>query len=395
MPTAAEPFRVVIAPDKFKGSLTADEVVDILARSLTTAVPGIEIVSRPIADGGEGTVDTVLTLGYPAVHATVHGPLGAPVLARYAMREHTAVIEMAAAAGLALLPGAPDPDTAAAADTFGVGELVVDALDRGATRIVLGIGGSASTDGGQGLVRALGARLRTSCGTDPRPGGAGLRDVEAVDVSGLDPRLAGVDLVVACDVDNPLVGPHGAAAVYGPQKGADPAVVRDLNTALGTWADVVATATGHDRRAEAGLGAGGGTAFGAVAVLGGRLTSGIDVIADLTDFDTDLRRTDLLIVGEGSLDAQSLRGKGPIGLAGRALRAGVRAVAVVGRNELASGETQLAGLSRVYALTDLEPRPEVCMSDARRLLAELGDHLAQDVLSGRTADPAPGADPDS
>ena len=383
MPTAAEPFRVVVAPDKFKGSLTADEVVDILARSLAAAVPGIGITARPIADGGEGTVDTVLALGYTARHATVQGPLGEPVTARYAMREHTAVIEMAAAAGLALLPGVPDPDSAATADTFGVGELVADALDHGATRIVLGIGGSASTDGGQGLVRALGVRLHSSSGDGTRPGGRALRDVDAVDVSGLDHRLAGVDLVVACDVDNPLVGSHGAAAVYGPQKGADPAAVRELDTALGTWADAVAAATGHDRRTEAGLGAGGGTAFGAVAVLGGRLASGIEVIADLTDFDTDLQRADLLIVGEGSLDAQSLRGKGPIGLAGRARRAGVRVVAVVGRNELTPGQTRAAGLSRVYALTDLEPRPEVCMRDARRLLAAVGDLVARDVVSGQ------------
>ena len=211
---------VVVAPDKFKGSLAAADVAAALARGLRRQVPHARVVEHPVADGGEGTVEMVLRHGFRPITCQVDGPTGEPVRARYALRGDVAVIEMAASAGLALLPGgAPDDRTARTASTFGVGELIRDALGRGARRIVLGVGGSATTDGGAGMAAALGARLSAPSGTVRPAGGASLLSAERLDLDGLDPRVAEATVVVACDVDNPLAGPQGAAAVYGPQKG--------------------------------------------------------------------------------------------------------------------------------------------------------------------------------
>ncbi len=204
---------VLVAPDKFKGSLTAAEVAAAVAGAL--AVPAVEL---PVADGGDGTVDAAVACGFTRVTRTVTGPTGEPVEASYARRGDTAVVELAEASGLRRLPGGPEPLTAT---SHGTGELVADAVRQGATRVVLGLGGSACTDGGAGLVRALGARFLDAAGADLPPGGAALRDLERIDISGLL-DLSAVEFVVASDVDNPLLGPHGAAAVYGPQKGADP-----------------------------------------------------------------------------------------------------------------------------------------------------------------------------
>ena len=212
---------VVVAPDKFKGSVTAPAAAAALVRGLRRAWPAVRTIEHPIADGGEGTVDMVLGHGFRPITCSVHGPTGEPVQARYALRGDVAVVEMAAAAGLALLPaGVPDDDTARSASTFGVGELIRDALDRGARHIVLGIGGSATTDGGAGMAAALGARLSGPTGPVLPEGGASLFSADRLELAGLDARLRETTVVVACDVDNPLTGPAGAAVVYGPQKGA-------------------------------------------------------------------------------------------------------------------------------------------------------------------------------
>ena len=234
------------------------------------------------------------------------------VTATYALRDGTAVIEMASAAGLGVLgTGGPSPATARHASTVGVGALIKDALDRGADRIVLGVGGSATTDGGAGLLVGLGARLLDVHGEQLYPSGHSLGAVHTLDIGGLHPRLRDVELIVACDVDNPLTGPYGAAAVYGPQKGADPSTVAALDRALGRWADIVACRLVHDLRDQPGVGAAGGAAFGMAAVLGARLTSGIELLLDLGGFSDVITGASLVLVGEGSLDAQSLRGKGP------------------------------------------------------------------------------------
>ncbi|MGB0101255.1 MAG: glycerate kinase [Nocardioides sp.] len=371
------PFRVVVAPDKFKGSLSADEVAAVLGQALGRP-PGVEVVQHPVADGGEGTVALALSVGFEAVDVTVSGPLGDPVEATFAIRDEVAILEMAAAAGLGLLPGPPDVRTARSATTRGVGELILAAAERGATRIVVGAGGSASTDGGAGALRAMGVDLMPADGSprrlDQRP-------------TCLDPRLAEVNLVVASDVDNPLLGPAGAASVFAPQKGADAATVAALEHRLEDWAATVAATTGADLRDLPGGGAAGGLAFGLAAVGGARLVPGAALLLELTGFDRLVRTADLVIVGEGSLDAQSLRGKGPIGVARATSQHDVPVIAVAGRNELQEGDWRDAGLRAVYSLTDLEDDPEICMQDARRLLCELASSIADDWLPRRPGGP--------
>jgi glycerate kinase len=371
----------VVAPDKFKGSLSAADVAAALARGLRRRLPLARVVEHPVADGGEGTVEMVLRHGFRPITCQVNGPTGERVRARYALRGDVAVIEMAAAAGLALLPGGvPDDRTARTASTFGVGELIRDALTRGARRIVLGVGGSATTDGGAGMAAALGARLSAASGTVLPAGGASLLSAERLELDGLDGRLAEATIVVACDVDNPLVGPQGAAAVYGPQKGAGEATVELLDGALTHWADLVAVATAQDLRALPGAGAAGGLGFGAAALLGAEIRSGIDYLLDLSGFEGTVADADLVIVGEGSLDQQSLRGKGPIGVAAVAARAGARVVAVAGRVSVPEARLRDRGVEAVYTLADLEPDVRRSMRSAAELLETTAERIAADWL---------------
>lgn len=369
------PYRVVVAPDKFKGSLRAEEVAETIAEVLARC-PRVEVVKHPVADGGEGTVDLALAAGFEPVAVNVTGPLGRPVTATFATRGQMAVIEMASAAGLALLPDMPTPGTAWSATTYGVGELILAAVDRGATHVVVGAGGSATTDGGAGAVEALGTDV-AALGQQPHRSATPRRR--------LDGRLSEIDLVVACDVDNPLVGPAGAAAVYAPQKGADPRCVAALENRMTAWAEAVAAATNHDLRHLPGAGAAGGLAFGLVAVAGARLVSGAELLLELTGFDDVAASADLVIVGEGSLDHQSLRGKGPVGVARAASRRGATVIAVTGRNELTEIEQREAGLSAVYSLSDVEGDPEVCMREARRVLRTVADKIVDDWVDRRIA----------
>jgi glycerate 2-kinase len=383
-PASARPL-VVVAPDKFKGSLGAAAVAAALGRGLRRGLPGVRVVEHPIADGGEGSVEVVLAHGFRPVTCEVHGPTGEPVPATYALRGDSALVEMAAAAGLGRLPGStPDDRTARTASTYGVGQLVRDALDRGARRIVLAVGGSATTDGGAGMVAALGARAAAASGPVLPEGGAHLLDVERLDLSGLDGRLTGATVVVACDVDNPLTGPSGAAAVYGPQKGATAETVALLDRALGHWADVVAAATGHDLRDLPGAGAAGGLGFGAAALLGAEVRSGIDTLLDLSGFADTVAGADLVIVGEGSLDEQSLHGKGPVGVAAAAVRAGARVVAVAGRSSVAIDRLRAVGIDAVHTLSELEPDPALSMRHAADLLETTAGRIAAGWPRDRT-----------
>lgn len=377
---------VVIAPDKFKGSATAGRVASALARGLHHVAPQRSVVEFPIADGGEGTVDMMVAQGFAAVTCQVAGPMQHKVNATYALREGTAVIEMAAAAGLGLLGlGGPNSTTARTASTLGVGALIADALDQGADRIVLGVGGSATTDGGAGLLVGLGAQLLDAHGDPLYPCGYDLSAVHDLDTGGLDSRLRDVDLIVACDVDNPLLGPFGAAAVYGPQKGADRLTVVELEEALAQWAGVVAHRVGHDLRNEPGVGAAGGAAFGLAAVLGARLSSGIELLLDLGGFGEIVKGASLVLVGEGSLDAQSLRGKGPIGVARAAQRQGIPVVAVAGRASVTPDELNAVGVDAVYTLAALEADELQCMINAEALIEQIGSSIARDYLTVATA----------
>jgi glycerate kinase len=346
-------------------------------------VPGIAVSAVPVADGGEGTVDAVVAAaGFRRLRAFVSGPTGRPVPASFAVRGETAVIESAQACGLWRLPGGePAPLTAT---SYGVGELIAAALDAGCTRIVLGLGGSACTDGGAGLVQALGARVMGADGTALPPGGGGaaLAHVCDLDVAELAVRLKGIDVTVACDVDNPLLGPNGAAAVYGPQKGATPGDVRVLDDALAAWSVAVARAIDTDEYATyPGAGAAGGMGFAALALLGAHLRPGIELMLELADFAQRASGSALVITGEGSLDAQSLRGKAPAGVARAANGLGVPVVAVSGVCDLSTKQLRAAGFSAAYALTDLEDDVDRCIAHAGPLLELLGERIGRAHLA--------------
>ncbi|HZI97428.1 MAG TPA: glycerate kinase [Actinomycetales bacterium] len=371
-------MRVVVAPDKFRGSLTASEAAEAIADGVRDADPSADVATVPVADGGEGTIEAALSAGYRRIDHDVTGPTGEQVTAAVALSPDggTAVVELAAASGLSLLDE-PAPLTAS---TRGTGELVRHALDAGARTVVLAVGGSAGTDGGAGLLAALGARALDAEGSELGDGGAALRGISRLDLDGLDPRLSPAGVVLACDVDNPLLGPRGAAAVFGPQKGATPDDVRLLDEALQRWADAVEAATGADHRDVPGAGAAGGAGIAALGVLGARAVPGVDVVLDLVDFDDRLLGADLVITGEGSFDAQSLAGKAPVGVALRARAAGVPAVVLAGRLDgVDDAALRSVGIEAAHDLSEVCDDPDRRMSDA----AELLRRLAAWVVSAR------------
>ncbi|MET7603516.1 glycerate kinase [Streptomyces avermitilis] len=372
--------RVLIAADKFKGSLTAVQVAERVTAGLRRVAPAVEVEALPVADGGDGTVDAAVAAGFERRAVRVAGPLGEEVTAAFALRGGTAVVEMAEASGLQRLPkGVFAPLTAS---TYGSGELLRAALDAGARTIVFGVGGSATTDGGAGMLAALGARFVDAEGEPVAPGGGGLSELALADLSGLDPRLAEIELVLASDVDNPLTGPKGAPAVYGPQKGAAPDDVATLDAALGHFASVLEKAIGPqaaEYAAAPGAGAAGGIGYGAL-VLGARFRPGIEVMLDVLGFAPALDRATLVITGEGSLDEQTLHGKAPAGVAAAARAAGKEVVAVCGRLALPPQELGRAGIRRAYPLTEVEPDIAQCIADAGPILERVAENIARDFL---------------
>ncbi|GAA1263713.1 glycerate kinase [Arthrobacter pascens] len=383
-------MRIVIAPDKFKGSLSAPDVARHLETGLQSAAGhNLEVLRIPVADGGEGTLDAAVGSGFTRRSAVVSGPTGQPLTAEFAVRGREAVIEMAAASGLAVLPGGPDSATAKAATSLGTGELIRAALDAGCRHIILGVGGSANTDGGAGILQGLGARLLDADGGDLPPGGAALADLAGIDFSGFDSRLDDARFILASDVDNPLLGPDGAPAIFGPQKGATPADVRKLDGALSNFVQVLASEIGPRALKAAGApgaGAAGGVGYAAIAVLAATRRPGIDVVLEFTRLADRLEGADLVITGEGSLDEQSLLGKTPVGVARAAAAAGVPVVAVCGRTTLTPQQQRESGFRQVYPLTSLESKVEVCIAEAGPLLEELGKQICREL-----ADPTPAA----
>ncbi|MFI9293249.1 glycerate kinase [Streptomyces gardneri] len=372
---------VLVAADKFKGSLTAVQVAERVTAGLRRVVPELTVETLPVADGGDGTVAAAVAAGFERREVRVTGPLGEQVTAAYALRGTTAVVEMAEASGLQLLPaGVFAPLTAT---TYGSGELLRAALDAGATTVVFGVGGSATTDGGAGMLAALGARFLDAAGEPVGPGGAPLADLATADLTGLDARFASVDLILASDVDNPLTGPKGAPAVYGPQKGATPDDVRTLDAALAHFATVLEKAIGP-KAAEAalapGAGGAGGIGYGAL-ILGASFRPGIELMLEVLGFAPALERATLVITGEGSLDEQTLHGKAPAGVAAAARAAGKEVVAVCGRLALAPEALGTAGIRRAYPLTALEPDTAKCIANAGPLLEDVAANIAVDFLT--------------
>lgn len=372
-------MRVVVAPDKFKGCLTAAQVAEAVAAGLTNVHPDVDLTLVPVADGGDGTVDAAVSAGFQRVSIETVGPTGEPVAATYAVHGARAVVELANVVGLDRLPGGRlDP---LGSSTYGLGLVVLDALEGGAKEIVLGVGGSASTDGGAGMLQALGARLRDGNGAELPRGGGALGRAASLDLAAAHASLADTRILVACDVDNPLLGVTGAASVFGPQKGAGPVEVGRLEAGLTHWAHVVAETTGADQSALPGVGAAGGTAFGAVAALGATIQPGIELMLDLVGFGDTLKDARLVVTGEGSLDEQSLAGKAPVGVSRAAATLGVPVVVVAGRLMLGTGQLQAAGFSAAYSLSDLEPDAERSMANAAQLLTGVGERIAREWLS--------------
>jgi glycerate kinase len=377
-------MRIVIAPDKFKGSLPAAEVAAALAAGLRDALDQAgaqaELITIPVADGGDGTVDAAVAAGFARVPVTATGPTGQPVSTGYARRDDLALVELATVCGLERLPGGQlEP---LVSSSFGVGEVMRRALAAGARELVLALGGSASTDGGAGMLQALGAQVLGPRGEPLGRGGGALGDVTELDLSGLvlsglDPAAGAAQVTLAVDVQNPLTGPDGAAAVFGPQKGATPEQVTRLDDALRRWAGLVAGATGHDWSQAPGAGAAGGVGFAALAVLGAQQRSGIDMILDLVGFDAALDGADLVVTGEGSLDTQSLAGKAPVGVARAAAARGIPVVAVAGRSTLTPEQARAAGITAIHPLSGLEPDLARSMAGAAALL----ERIARDQLA--------------
>jgi glycerate kinase len=370
---------VVIAPDKFKGTLSAAQVAAHVAAGLDRACPGLRNVQVPVADGGDGTIDAAEAAGYRRVELGVRGPTGRPTTAAVAFHEGTAIIESAQASGLSRLPdGVPAPLTAS---SRGAGELIGAAVRMGAKRIVLGLGGVACTDGGAGLVTALGARLLDESGAELPPGGAALARLHRIDVSGLT-DLSGTEVIAATDVDNRLLGERGAAAVYAPQKGASAEEVTILEDGLARWADVTEQALGRRIRDDPGAGAAGGLGFAALAYLGARMRPGIELLLELLSFAGHLPGARLVITGEGALDTQTLHGKAPAGVARATAAAapGVPVVAVAGICSLTAEQLRSADIAAAYALADIEPDLTRCLEQAGPLLEELAAILARDWI---------------
>ncbi|MFB7616163.1 glycerate kinase [Kitasatospora sp. NPDC056181] len=384
MPATPTQGHVVVAPDKFKGTLEGAEVAARIAAGIRRAAPGADVRELPVADGGEGTLAAALAAGFTRIPAKVAGPTGLPVDAALAVRGDTAVVELAQSSGLARLPGGRTAPLAAG--SYGVGQLIGRAVSLGAKRIVLGLGGSACTDGGAGMVQALGVSLLDADGAELPPGGAALRRLARLDLGPLATGtpaagLTGVEVVVACDVDNPLLGRRGATAVYGPQKGADGDDLVILEEGLTRFADVVGEAVGRDFRDAPGAGAAGGVGFAALALLGATMRPGIELMLELLGFDEAVRGARLVVTGEGCLDAQTLHGKAPAGVAAAAARAGVRVAAVAGRLELSEREWRAAGFAAAYALTDLAEQPGDSMTKAAELAEVAGERLAAALLA--------------
>lgn len=350
-------LRVLCAPDSFKESMSAREAAAAMARGIEAVRPDAVIDCCPVADGGEGTVDAlVAATGGTMRRTTVTGPLGEPVEAAWGMlgaapgQPRTAVIEMAAASGLPLVP--KDQRDPTRTTTFGTGELIRAALDENVQRIILGIGGSATCDGGCGAAQALGVSFIDQTDqaiTTPISGGM-LSDIARVDLEARDPRLEKIELLVACDVTNPMLGDHGAAHVYGPQKGATPEQVEALDRALAHLAQLIEQTVGHDVDRMAGAGAAGGFGGGAVALLNGRLERGIDLVLGAVRLEERVARCDLCLTGEGQLDGQSLSGKAALGVARVADRYGVPTIALVGAIGPEAEKTRQAGLHRYFAI---------------------------------------------
>lgn len=377
-------MKIVIAPDSFKDSLSAEKVADAIAAGLADVMPHAQLIKCPMADGGEGTVEAIVAAGNGQLRRNhVQGPLGAPIEAHWGWLpdSHTAIIEMAEASGLQLLK--PEQRNACITSTFGTGELIKAALDAGARRVILAIGGSATNDAGAGALQALGLGLFDAQGIHLPRGGLALAHVARIELSGLDPRLAEVRFEIAADVNNPLCGEHGASAIFGPQKGASAEQVRLLDQALGHFADHCANVLPKDVRHEPGSGAAGGLGFAAKAFFGAQFRAGVEVVAELVGLVEAVKGADLVITGEGRFDAQTLRGKTPFGVASIARAEGVPVVVLAGT--LGEGYQALYehGINAAFAIASGPMTLQDACARAAPLLTDRARDIARLLILAR------------
>jgi len=378
-------MKIVIAPDSFKGNLTAREVADAIEVGIRRVMPDVEIVKVPMADGGEGTVQALVdaTSG-EIITAEVTDPLGNRINAVFGIlgnREpKTAVIEMASASGLPLVP--LDKRNPMITTTYGTGELILKALDIGCKRLIIGIGGSATVDGGAGVAQALGIRLIDKDGNDIPRGGGGLKYLDRIDISGIDQRLKETEIIVACDVDNPLVGPRGASAVFGPQKGATPEMVEQLDMFLDRYADIIKRDLAVDVKYAPGAGAAGGLGAGLMAFFKAQLKSGIDIVISASGLENSLKDADLVITGEGKIDRQTIYGKTPIGVAKSAKKYGLPVIAFAGNINTDSNVVYENGIDGLMSIISHPMTLETAMERSKELLADASERAFRLVKLG-------------
>ena len=367
-------MKIVIAPQGFKGNLTALEVARAIEQGIKRVVPGATTTIKPMADGGEGTVQALVdATGGEIMVTEVTDPLGGRVNAHWGILSDTAtaVIEMASASGLPLVP--PEKRNPLVTTTYGTGELIRTALDHGCRKLIIGIGGSATNDGGAGMAQALGAKLLDANGKDLPFGGAALARLEHIDVSNLDPRLADFEVTLASDVNNPLCGPRGASAIYGPQKGATPEMVKQLDAALSHYADVIKKDLAIDFRDVPGAGAAGGLGLGLMVFLKAKMVPGIDVVIKATNLVEDLKDADLVFTAEGRLDRQSAMGKVPTGVALKAKEFGSPVIALAGE---VADDFRVVFEQGIDAVLSIAPGPitlEQSMADAEKLVTNAAE----------------------
>lgn len=361
-------LHVLIAPGAFKHSLRANEAAAAIERGMRRAIPDIQTMILPIADGGNGTLDAWLALGGTRYTHTVHDPLMRPIVAEYGMLPDgkTAIIEMALASGLELIHDSEHNPLLAT--TFGTGELLAYALANGARRFIIGMGGSATVDGGSGALRALGVRLLGPDGAEIPHGGGNLKQCIRIDASGLDPRWKECEIIIASDVENPLLGEEGAAAVFGPQKGATPQQIPILEANLQHFSAQIHRDAGRDIAHVVGGGAAGGLAAGLLAFLDGQIASGIDLLLEQNSFTDRLKDVDLVITGEGQMDEQTIYGKGPIGIARIAKAAGVPTIALVGSLNVHEPILHEHGIQAAFSIVDQPMSLQTALENAEDLL---------------------------
>lgn len=377
-------MRIVVAPDSYKGSVSALGVAQAMERGILHVFPEADVRKIPIADGGEGTVEALITATRGTLRQQeVTGPLGESVMAHWGVLGDglTAVIEMAAASGLPLLT--PEQRNPRLSTTYGTGELIRAALDAGLRRIIIGIGGSATNDGGAGMARALGARFTTDDGRELPDGGAALARLRHIDLAGLDPRLKETQITVACDVDNPLCGPRGASAVFGPQKGATPEVVAELDAALGHFASIAQEATGRAAAELSGAGAAGGLGAGLMFFTPAKLKPGVEIVLDAVDFAGVVKDAAFVMTGEGRTDFQTAFGKAPVGVARVAKQFNVPVFCVSGGLGDGAGDVLAQGVDAVMSICDRPLTLDACMSTGGILIESASERLCRIVKAVR------------